>query len=267
MIALYVVATFVVYGVIREVCRYTSEKKAEELLYNAKVKVTLTAIDKLREELDNREKREEDNFMSKVQNKKSLTEILKVEATEEDYKEYMKILVDWIKDLYTNYNFQLLKPEPGDKKSGFAVSFELFHAEKPKEFEKLFKLAIDRGLSDEGINKEFMKAVKAGDIADLGDAIIAVEGTGSTSILRGENLNVFISYETPEYKEERIEQEDKDEAFQKEHSDKQKAYQDKQREIHQVLVEASAILREMNEKQLEDNPEFVEQINKVKELF
>lgn len=268
MITFVFVLLILAIGATREYCIYSSNKKNSDRLFEKEKKEALTAITRLREEIEEDYlKREEEKKLTKVENKKSLTELLKIEATEEDYQEYMTILSDWIKELYTNYDFQLLKPEPGDVKSGFAVSFQLFHAEKPEVFEKLFKLAIDRGLSDEGINKEFVKSVKAGDMVDLGDAIIAIEGTGSTSILRGDNLNIFISYETEEYKEEREKQEVLDKKAQEEYNEKQEAYRKKQEEIHKVLVEASAILREMNEKQLEANPEFVEQINKVKELF
>lgn len=269
MMTFLVLVIVIIIGATREFYQYyKTNKKQNELIVERK-KVILLAIKELKTSIEEAMiiQREEEERMKKVLNAKSLTELLVTEAVETDYKEYIAVLVEWIKDLYTNYDFQLLKPAPEDKNSGYAVMFQLFRGEKPEVFEQLFKLAIDRGLTDEAINKEFMKVIKAGEVVDLGDAIISIEGTGASSILRGEDIQVFVSYETEAYKAEREEQEAKDEAERKLFATKQEDYRNKQVEIQQILTEASAVLRQMTEKQLEDNPEFVEQVKKVKELY
>lgn len=269
MVTFLIVVLIIAIGAVREFYQYYQTNKQQKELIEERKKVILKAIKELKSSVedDMNRKREEEEVMNRVVNEKSLTDLLVTEAVEADYKEYIAVLVGWIKDLYTNYDFQLLKPAPEDKNSGYAVMFQLFRGEKPEVFEQLFKLAIDRGLTDEAINKEFMKEIKAGEVVDLGDAIISIEGTGASSILRGEDIQVFISYETEAYKAEREEQERQDEAERKLFATKQDEYRKNQIEIQQILTEASAVLRQMTEKQLEDNPEFVEQVKKVKELY
>lgn len=207
------------------------------------------------------------NEMNKLVNKKTLTELLKTEAKEADYKEYAEALGTWVKELFEDYQFQLLKPAQDDLISGYALAFQIYRAEDPERFLELFKLAIDRGLTDEGINKAFVAYIQEGNVVDLGEAIISIEGTGTSSILRGDDLQIFISYETEEYKEKRVEAV----AKQKEEADKHKEKVEKQRKLqeesYKILTEAGTILRQMSQKQLEENPEFIEQYKKVEELY
>lgn len=205
--------------------------------------------------------------MNKIENTKTLTGLLHTEPKEEDYKEYVDALVGWLKELYANYKFQLLKPNPDDFQSGYALLFQVFGGENPELFENLFKLAIDKGLKDDGINKEFVKQVKEGKLVELGGAIISPEETGSSSILRGDDLQVFIGFETAEYQEKRLEKEAEDKAKQEEYKERQDKQMELQKESYKILTEAASVLKQMTQKQLEDNPDFVEQYDKVQELY
>lgn len=209
----------------------------------------------------------EDELIMEMKNKKSLTELLSVKAEREDYEEYVGYLVDWIKDLYENYSFQLLKPNPNDFQSGYAIGLQLFSGEKPEVFDKMFKLAISKGLRDDEVNKVFIEQLKEGKVIPLGDAVLSTSSTGVSTILRGEDLQVFISFETEEYKAKRLEAEEADKKAREEQKEKQEAYIKQQKEIQKVLAEAASVLAQMTQEQLAENPEFEEKYREVNGLF
>lgn len=234
---------------------------------------TLEELIKLREETAHFNKTlqglqfEEDIGMKILKNKKTISGLLEKTATKEDYNLYVKEIGKAVKGLYADYKFQLLKPNSGDLMSGYAVAFQIFKEEDPKMFEGLFKLAIDKGFTDKEINKAFREAVAAGDIIDLGEVILMEEETGLSSILRGDDLQIFIGFETPEYKEER----EAAQAEIAERSQKDKETQDKyieqREEAYKLMTEASALLKVMSAEIAEEKPEYLAAYEQVKNLY
>lgn len=214
----------------------------------------------------------EETIMEKFTNKKTLTELLQVTATEEDYKVFVKELLPLLDKLYKDYEFQLLKPTPDDFQSGYALGFQLFRMEMEETYDKLFRMAIDRGMTDAGITKEFLRAVKDGEFIDLGDAIISEVGTGVSTILTGEDLRIYVTFMTPEYKSKK----DEHEAKIKEDLDKKKAeqeeYTEQRNKTYAALVDATDVLTSLTESVKEQIPgapieELEEEYELVRDLY
>ena len=209
----------------------------------------------------------EDVILTKLENKKNLSELLITTATQDDYKEFVDALLPSLRDLYKSYQFQLLKPNPGDFVSGYALGFQLFRLEMEETYDYLFRLAIDKGMTEKGITLMFSEAVKNGELFDLGDVSIIDFGTGVSSILSGEDLRIYIAFATPEYMEKKAEAEAKAQAEREELKAKQEEMLAKREEAYDTLEEATDILSRMTEEALEKFPELDEQYNVVRDLY
>ena len=209
----------------------------------------------------------EDVILTKLENKKNLSELLITTATQEDYKEFVDALLPSLRDLYKSYQFQLLKPNPGDFVSGYALGFQLFRLEMEETYDYLFRLAIDKGMTEKGITLMFSEAVKNGELFDLGDVSIIDFGTGVSSILSGEDLRIYIAFATPEYMEKKAEAEAKAQADREELKAKQEEMLAKREEAYDTLQEATDVLSRMTEEALDKFPELDEQYNVVRDLY
>ena len=209
----------------------------------------------------------EDVILTKLENKKNLSELLITTATQDDYKEFVDALLPSLRDLYKSYQFQLLKPNPGDFVSGYALGFQLFRLEMEETYDYLFRLAIDKGMTEKGITLMFSEAVKNGELFDLGDVSIIDFGTGVSSILSGEDLRIYIAFATPEYMEKKAEAEAQAQAEREELKAKQEEMLAKREEAYDTLQEATDVLSRMTEEALEKFPELDEQYNVVRDLY
>lgn len=209
----------------------------------------------------------EDVILTKLENKKNLSELLITTATQEDYKEFVDALLPSLRDLYKSYQFQLLKPNPGDYVSGYALGFQLFRLEMEETYDYLFRLAIDKGMTEKGITLMFSEAVKNGELFDLGDVSIIDFGTGVSSILSGEDLRIYIAFATPEYMEKKAEAEAQAQAEREELKAKQEEMLTKREEAYDTLQEATDVLSRMTEEALDKFPELDEQYNVVRDLY
>jgi len=209
----------------------------------------------------------EDVILTKLENKKNLSELLITTATQDDYKEFVDALLPSLRDLYKSYQFQLLKPNPGDFVSGYALGFQLFRLEMEETYDYLFRLAIDKGMTEKGITLMFSEAVKNGELFDLGDVSIIDFGTGVSSILSGEDLRIYIAFATPEYMEKKAEAEAKAQADREELKAKQEEMLAKREEAYDTLQEATDVLSRMTEEALDKFPELDEQYNVVRDLY
>lgn len=209
----------------------------------------------------------EDVILTKLENKKNLSELLITTATQDDYKEFVDALLPSLRDLYKSYQFQLLKPNPGDFVSGYALGFQLFRLEMEETYDYLFRLAIDKGMTEKGITLMFAEAVKNGELFDLGDVSIIDFGTGVSSILSGEDLRIYIAFATPEYMEKKAEAEAQAQAEREELKAKQEEMLAKREEAYDTLQEATDVLSRMTEEALDKFPELDEQYNVVRDLY
>lgn len=209
----------------------------------------------------------EDVLLTKLENKKNLGELLVTTATQEDYKEFVDALLPSLKELYKSYQFQLLKPNPGDFVSGYALGFQLFRLEMEETYDYLFRLAIDKGMTEKGITLMFAEAVRNGELFDLGDVSIIDFGTGVSSILSGDDLRIYIAFATPEYMEKKAEAEAKAQAERDELKAKQEEMLAKREAAYDTLEEATDVLSRMTEEALEQFPELDEQYNVVRDLY
>lgn len=209
----------------------------------------------------------EDVILTKLENKKNLSELLITTATQDDYKEFVDALLPSLRDLYKSYQFQLLKPNPGDFVSGYALGFQLFRLEMEETYDYLFRLAIDKGMTEKGITLMFSEAVKNGELFDLGDVSIIDFGTGVSSILSGEDLRIYIAFATPEYMEKKAEAEAQVQAEREDLKAKQEEMLAKREEAYDTLQEATDVLSRMTEEALDKFPELDEQYNVVRDLY
>lgn len=209
----------------------------------------------------------EDVILTKLENKKNLSELLVTTATQDDYKEFVDALLPSLRDLYKSYQFQLLKPNPGDFVSGYALGFQLFRLEMEETYDYLFRLAIDKGMTEKGITLMFAEAVRNGELFDLGDVSIIDFGTGVSSILSGDDLRIYIAFATPEYMEKKAEAEAKAQAERDELKAKQEEMLAKREAAYDTLEEATDVLSRMTEEALEQFPELDEQYNVVRDLY
>ena len=209
----------------------------------------------------------EDVILTKLENKKNLSELLITTATQDDYKEFVDALLPSLRDLYKSYQFQLLKPNPGDFVSGYALGFQLFRLEMEETYDYLFRLAIDKGMTEKGITLMFSEAVRNGELFDLGDVSIIDFGTGVSSILSGEDLRIYIAFATPEYMEKKAEAEAQAQAEREELKAKQEEMLAKREEAYDTLQEATDVLSHMTEEALDKFPELDEQYNVVRDLY
>lgn len=229
------------------------------------VNVSLLKISKeqIREELLSVTTQLEEVIMQKLINEKSLTELLNVTATQEDYDEFIGVLTPVLKDLYKNYQFQLFSPTPDDLQSGYAIRFQVFRMDMDEDYNKLFRMAIDKGMTERDITLTFYEYVKEGNLIDLGDAEVTLLGTGISSILSGADLDIYVSFMPKEYKEKKEAYEAKL-AEEKEAQEKEKEeYMVQRNKTFNTLTEATDVLARLTEEVKEVLPEKTEELEET----
>lgn len=137
-------------------------------------------------------------------NELTLEELVTQNDTDEDYKDYLDVMVSLIKDRYKNYRFLRMSPTHGDYESGHLLSFTINREQVPVEYEYLFRLAVSKGLTDTKINDLFYKMVLAGKVIPLGDVEI-IAGTGLSSATQAEDIMANISFMPRDYYNKHLE--------------------------------------------------------------
>lgn len=132
-------------------------------------------------------------------NNHTLGELLALEPEDKDYAEFIKLTGERVRDLYDRYQFMLYEPEKSDLVSGFLVQFQILGHEDI--YDKLFTLAMDRGLDMDEVDDHFYEELMKGEIIPIGEGIVIErEGTGISPIKTGDDVRVIISFLTDEYK-------------------------------------------------------------------
>lgn len=144
--------------------------------------------------------------MGKIVNNNSLGELLALEPTEDNYKDYVEAVGDRVKELYLEYQFSMYEPDKSDLLSGYLLQFQILGQEPI--YNELFKQAMDEGLDMHEIDDYFYEALTSGDIIPIGEGIIIErDGTGISPIKSGDDVRIIISFVTEEYQERREEAE------------------------------------------------------------
>jgi len=267
IILLVVFVTLVLVPEVREYARKRQEEREE--------------LDKKRVELQNEIKRisgiirKEVNkgailggdSVMELKNTNSLGQLLDVKAKEEDYELALGMLIEEVKSKYADFQFKLLKPQQGDFFSGYAVTFELLPKEDHEFLHTLFKVVIGKNLSEGKLADLFVEQVKKGNVLDLGDVTLDETGTGMSTLLSGEAVTIAISFETEEYKEERLKNEEEKKKEEEAHKAKQEKMEKLRVEAHKAITEASVILSEMSKEIVAKHPEYLEAYNRMRELY
>lgn len=268
-IGLAIVTFIVIYDIIVMIYRERRQQKQMRESRKRMTEVIKQTKELIKHNLGEGESHLAHTKLEVIQNDKSLENLLHTKAEEQDYEELVDFIVDKIQDLYKDFKFVLMKPQGNDYLSGYAVRFIIDPAvPEDKDFLiALFKFTVDKGLEERKISNVFADKVESGDVLGLGNVYIDKPGTGISSVLTGEPLQVFISYETEEYRNKRLKVEEEKQELQDKQALEQEKQQDNLREAHRILTEASALLEELSEKLVEDNPEFIEAYTRVKDLF
>lgn len=140
----------------------------------------------------------EDKYYHIEDNELTLEELVTQNDTDEDYKDYLDVMISLIKERYRNYRFLRMSPTHGDYESGHLLSFTISREQVPVEYEYLFRLAVSKGLTDAKINDLFYQMVLAGDVIPLGDVEI-IAGTGLSSATQAEDIMANISFMPRDY--------------------------------------------------------------------
>jgi len=257
---------YVIMNVYKQIRKKDLEKEKQRVsrMISESLKL-LESLDKEIEYSNNNKLLEELNTM---ENTKSLKELLTTEPTQEDYEYFVNQVIERVQDLHKDFKFQLHLPNEDDKMSGYAVTYEIFAAEDLDFFEGLFQFAIAKGLKDKEVNNTFKEKVRNGEVIELGEGIeIDGSGTGMTSILQGDDMKIFISFTTEEYREEREEALEEQKRKQEEHKQKQAKIQEKREEAYQSLTQSTQALNKATNQMIEDNPELKELLEKTKEQY
>lgn len=159
----------------------------------------------------------EDTAIPVLVNEKNLEELLVDTATDADYQTFLDEIVWVVQDLYKNYQFLRQDPTPDDYNSGYYLAFQFIRGEYPEKYEKLFRLAIDRGLDPIKLNNLFVERAEKGEVLALGNAEVDSTQTGLSSILQGQDVRISITFAPKAYMEKKQELID---ARQKEYEEK-----------------------------------------------
>lgn len=204
-----------------------------------------------------------------IKNTKAIGELLDIRAEEEDYDLVLGLIIGRIKDMYENFEFSVMKPQYGDYLSGYAINFVIdgVNASDRQLMRNLFKLSLDRGLSEGILSRKFADLVEAGEVFELGDIIVDNGATGFSSLVTGEPIRVVITYETAEYKEKRLAQEEERDNARKEQEELREQQLKIREESHKALTEAAVILKEMSKEIIENHPGYVDAYERVKNML
>lgn len=140
-------------------------------------------------------------------NKHTLGELLSLEPTEKEYKDYVSMVGEQVAKQYKDYQFFMYEPDKNDLVSGYLLQFQILGHEAV--YEELFTYAMDAGLDMDKIDEYFYEALIAGEVIPIGEGIILEkEGTGISPIKSGDDVRVIISFVTEEYRERQEAKED-----------------------------------------------------------
>ncbi|AIA64268.1 hypothetical protein [Listeria phage List-36] len=188
-----------------------------------------------------------------IENTKTLEQTLNTVAEEKDYDLFLSTLAGVVKSLYKEYQFLRQDPAPEDKTSGNILIFQIFRGDPDgyaKDFDTLFKIAVDRNLEHRKISQKFFEWVEKGKFLELGDNIvISRDGTGVSSIVESVELKVFITFMTKSYAEEREEFLAKEKEKQEEAKKKEEERLALKEESYKALGEATEMLNTLMEEQ------------------
>lgn len=151
------------------------------------------------------------DIMGDKLNNHTLGELLSLEPTEEDYRNYVRVVGNKVKGLYEEYQFFMYEPDKRDLASGFLLQFQIMGIEPV--YNELFVHAMDTGLEMDKIDEFFLEELKEGNIIPIGEGIILEEeGTGISPIKSGDDVRVIISFVTEEYRARQDEKEAEEKA-------------------------------------------------------
>ena len=135
---------------------------------------------------------------------KTLTELIKYEPTEDDYKElvYGRV-IPLIQQKYNDRDVDFEINPQDVVHQGYTLIFTLVEYEELRDIRKII---FDKNMTDEGINKAFKEAVIAGDVIPVGesDEIQFDEDVITITTLRFESSpSVIISFTDSKLREKR----------------------------------------------------------------
>jgi len=149
---------------------------------------------------------EENSYMGDVLNKHSVRELATLEPTEEDYKEFVGVIADKVKELYEDFRFGYFEPGEEDLTSGYFMQFNIFGHDDL--YEELYVQAMDKGIDENVVNDYFFEKLKAGEVIPVGDKIeFERDGTGISPVTTGDDIRIIITFVTDEYQAKREEDE------------------------------------------------------------
>lgn len=204
--------------------------------------------------------------MTYKDNTQTLEELLLPRGTDEDYADFIGKLTKVVKKHYAEYQFLRQDPAPDDYENANCLVFQLFPDDFPEDYEYLFKLAIDKSLSEGEITRRFIQHVKDGEVLALGDVEVEDIGTGVSSIYQAQDLKVLISFTPKSRIKLRDEKREELQALRQEQIDKQKKKQEIEAKALQNLKRASDTLEIMTEKEI-DTHDLSESLNETTEAF
>lgn len=147
---------------------------------------------------------------AKYINTHSLESLISAEAEDEDYVEFLELISDKVRELYTSYNFSLYEPNKGDYTSGYMMQFQISNQEDI--FQQLFVETMNKGLDLNVFSSKFADHIADGKVIPLGCGLnIKKSGTGIPPIGGREDMNIMITFTTDEYEDAKQEQEDMEE--------------------------------------------------------
>ena len=135
---------------------------------------------------------------------KTLTELIKYEPTEDDYKElvYGRV-IPLIQQKYNERDVDFEINPQDVVHQGYTLIFTLVEYEELRDIRKII---FDKNMTDEGINKAFKEAVIAGDVIPIGesDEIQFDEDVITITTLRFESSpSVILSFTDSKLREKR----------------------------------------------------------------
>ena len=135
---------------------------------------------------------------------KTLTELIKYEPTEEDYKKlvYGRV-IPLIQQKYNDRDVDFEINPQDVVHQGYTLIFTLVEYEELRDIRKII---FDKNMADEGINKAFKEAVMASDVIPIGesDEIQFDEDVITITTLRFESSpSVIISFTDSKLREKR----------------------------------------------------------------
>lgn len=200
-------------------------------------------------------------------NHKTLADLVDDTPVEEGYEQAINLLGGAILDSYEDYKFTLLRPAKDDYLSGYGIRMVYSKETHPALVEALFKLAVKHNLQDEELAKRLGEELADNRILEIGDVIVDAKSSGVSSIVSGDPITVFITFEPEEYIEKRKEAEAKQKAEREEAEEKRKEQDAIREEGYKQLLLASELVNKLSEELVAEHPEFMEAYEDLKSKY